>query len=244
MMNSTPNPTDSTANPAASIPVIAIDGPTASGKGTVAARVAAALGWSVLDSGLLYRLSALSSLKKGVSHADEQALADIARGLDIQFLNGKVLLDNDDVTESLRQEQIGELASRIAPLTPLRDALLERQRAFRRHPGLVCDGRDMGTVVFPDAPLKIFLIADVAARAQRRYNQLIEKGFSANLGDLLSDLQARDDRDQNRSVAPLKPAQDAIVVDSSNLDINQTVDCILTHWQSRVSDSAVIKNRI
>ncbi len=226
------------SNMADSVPVIAIDGPTASGKGTVAARVAAALGWSVLDSGALYRLSALSSLRNGVNHADEQALANIARQLDIRFLDGKVLLDNDDVTEQLRQEHIGELASRIAPVQPLRDALLERQRAFRQHPGLVCDGRDMGTVVFPDAPLKIFLIADVTARAQRRYNQLIEKGFSANLGDLLQDLKARDDRDQNRSVAPLKPADDAIVVDSSSLNIDQTVNCILSHWRNRLSKPA------
>lgn len=214
------------------VPVIAIDGPTASGKGTVAARVADVLGWTVLDSGALYRLSALSALKKGVTDTDENALADIARQLDIRFQDGKVLLDNDDVTEQLRQEHIGEMASRIAPLPPLRDALLERQRAFRQAPGLVCDGRDMGTVVFPDASLKIFLVADVDARAQRRYNQLIEKGFSANLGDLLKDLKTRDDRDQNRSVAPLKPAADAIIVDSSGLDISQTVDRILTHWRN------------
>lgn len=218
--------------PQGTVPVIAIDGPTASGKGTVAARVADVLGWTVLDSGALYRLSALSALKKGVTDTDENALADIARQLDIRFQDGKVLLDNDDVTEQLRQEHIGEMASRIAPLPPLRDALLERQRAFRQAPGLVCDGRDMGTVVFPDASLKIFLVADVDARAQRRYNQLIEKGFSANLGDLLKDLKTRDDRDQNRSVAPLKPAADAIIVDSSGLDISQTVDRILTHWRN------------
>ncbi|ETF01781.1 cytidylate kinase [Advenella kashmirensis W13003] len=218
--------------PQGTVPVIAIDGPTASGKGTVAARVADVLGWTVLDSGALYRLSALSALKKGVADTDENALADIARQLDIRFQDGKVLLDNDDVTEQLRQEHIGEMASRIAPLPPLRDALLERQRAFRQAPGLVCDGRDMGTVVFPDASLKIFLVADVDARAQRRYNQLIEKGFSANLGDLLKDLKTRDDRDQNRSVAPLKPAADAIIVDSSGLDISQTVDRILTHWRN------------
>lgn len=219
--------------PDASVPVIAIDGPTASGKGTVAARVADALGWAVLDSGALYRLSALSALRKGIAEADESALAAVARGLDIRFRDGKVLLDSDDVTEQLRLEHIGDMASRIAPLQPLRDALLERQRAFRQAPGLVCDGRDMGTVVFPDASLKIFLVADVDARAQRRYNQLIEKGFSANLSDLLKDLKARDDRDQNRSVAPLKPADDAIVVDSSGLGIDQTVECILTHWQNR-----------
>lgn len=214
------------------IPVITIDGPTASGKGTVAARVADALGWSVLDSGALYRLSALAATRRGVADTDEQALADIARELDVRFLSDKVLLENDDVTAQLRQEHIGDMASRIAPLQRLRDALLERQRAFRQAPGLVCDGRDMGTVVFPDAPLKIFLIADVDARAQRRYNQLIEKGFSANLGDLLKDLQARDDRDQNRLVAPLKPADDAIVVDSSNLDVDQTVERILAHWRN------------
>src|SRR5690606_947235 len=179
------------------IPVIAIDGPTASGKGTVAARVADALGWSVLDSGALYRLSALAALRRGVSDTDEQVLADIARQLDVRFHGDKVLLDNDDVTEQLRQEHIGDMASRIAPLQPLRDALLERQRAFRQAPGLVCDGRDMGTVVFPDAQLKIFLIADVDARAQRRYNQLIEKGISANIGVLLMVLISSSARVQN-----------------------------------------------
>ncbi len=219
--------------PMASPPVIAIDGPTASGKGTVAARLAQELGWSVLDSGALYRLSALSALRKNVDPGNESALAEIARRLDVCFDSGRVLLERDDVTELLRQEHIGDTASRIAGYPRLREALLERQRAFRQAPGLVCDGRDMGTIVFPDAALKIFLVADVRARAERRYNQLIEKGFSANLGDLLSDLKARDERDQNRLVAPLRPAADAITVDSSNLTIAQTVQRILQHWDAK-----------
>ena len=225
--------TQASAASTTSIPVIAIDGPTASGKGTVAARLAQALGWSVLDSGALYRLSALSALRKKVDPGDESALAEIARRLDVCFEAGRVLLERDDVTELLRQEHIGDTASRIAGYPGLREALLERQRAFRQAPGLVCDGRDMGTIVFPDATLKIFLVADVRARAERRYNQLIEKGFSANLGDLLSDLKARDERDQNRQVAPLKPAADAITVDSSDLTIEQTVACILQHWDAK-----------
>ncbi len=215
------------------VPVITIDGPTASGKGTVAHRVAQALGWGVLDSGALYRLTALSVLQSGVDSADPQAVARIAELLEVVFHAKGILLEGREVSELIRQEEVGNLASRLAPNPALRTALLERQRAFRRPPGLVADGRDMGTIVFQDADLKIFLVADVRARAQRRCKQLIEKGISANLENLLADMRERDARDIERAVAPLLPAQDAHVVDSSTLTIEQTVQSILDLW-SRV----------
>lgn len=211
-------------------PVITIDGPTASGKGTVAHRVAKTLGWRVLDSGALYRLTALAVLEQGLDSANVQAVAEIAHGLRVEFHPTGVLLDGLEVSERIRQEQVGNLASRLAPNPLLRAALLERQRAFRQSPGLVADGRDMGTIVFQDANLKIFLVADVQARAQRRCKQLIDKGISANLDDLLADMRERDARDVERAVAPLVPAQDAHVVDSSNLTIEQTVQSILDLW--------------
>lgn len=216
-----------------SVPVITIDGPTASGKGTVAHRVAQALGWGVLDSGALYRLTALSVLQRGGDSADPQAVARIAESLEVVFHAQGILLEGREVSELIRQEEVGNLASRLAPNPALRAALLERQRAFRRPPGLVADGRDMGTIVFQDADLKIFLVADVRARAQRRCKQLIEKGISANLEDLLADMRERDARDIERAVAPLLPARDAHVVDSSTLTIEQTVQSILDLW-SRV----------
>ena len=216
-----------------SVPVITIDGPTASGKGTVAHRVAQALGWGVLDSGALYRLTALSVLQKGVDPVDPDAVAQVAESLDVAFHPAGVLLEGREVSELIRQEEVGNLASRLAPNPALRAALLGRQRAFRCAPGLVADGRDMGTIVFQDADLKIFLVADVHARAQRRCKQLIDKGISANLEDLLADMRERDARDIERAVAPLLPAQDAHVVDSSNLTIEQTVQSILDLW-SRV----------
>lgn len=211
-------------------PVIAIDGPTASGKGTVAGRVARALGWSVLDSGSLYRLTALDVMRQGVHPSSEEAVARVAAGLDVRFENGSILLRGNDVSVDIRQEDVGNMASRIAAFPALRQALLERQRAFRQPPGLVADGRDMGTVVFPDAPLKIFLEADVRARAERRCKQLKEKGFSANLESLMEDMRERDARDKNRATAPLVPAADAITVDSSNLTIDETVRVVLDLW--------------
>jgi cytidylate kinase len=216
-----------------SVPVITIDGPTASGKGTVAHRVAQALGWGVLDSGALYRLTALSVLQKGVDPIDADAVVEVAESLDVAFHPMGVLLEGREVSELIRQEEVGNLASRLAPNPALRAALLGRQRAFRCAPGLVADGRDMGTIVFQDADLKIFLVADVHARAQRRCKQLIDKGISANLEDLLADMRERDARDIERAVAPLLPAQDAHVVDSSHLTIEQTVQTILDLW-SRV----------
>jgi cytidylate kinase len=217
------------------IPVITIDGPTASGKGTVAQRVASALGWGVLDSGALYRLTALAVQQQAIDPDDETAVADVAATLDVQFRLHEILLGGQEVSELIRQEHVGNLASRLAPNPKLRAALLSRQRAFRLAPGLVADGRDMGTIVFPDAQVKIFLIADVQARAQRRAKQLIEKGISANLHDLLADMRARDARDTQRSVAPLISAKDAHVVDSSTLTIDQTVQRILDLWSRFLS---------
>ncbi len=214
------------------VPVITIDGPTASGKGTIAHRVSSQLGWTVLDSGALYRLTALAVGQQGVDAADEQAVARVACELDVSFQDGLIQMAGQDVGSLIRQEQVGNLASKIAAYVPLRQALLERQRAFRVAPGLVADGRDMGTVVFPDAPLKIFLVADVRARAERRCKQLKEKGFSANLLDLLEDMRARDERDRNRANAPLVAAADAHTVDSSDLTIDETVKLVLDLWSS------------
>ena len=214
------------------IPVITIDGPTASGKGTIAHRVAQALGWSVLDSGALYRLTALAVLDQGVDPADEQAVARAAERLDVRFDGEQVWLAGRDVAALIREERVGNLASQVAAYGSVRQALLTRQQAFRQPPGLVADGRDMGTVVFPDAALKIFLVADVAARAERRCKQLKGKGFSANLANLMQDMRARDERDRNRANAPLKAAPDAKTIDSSGLSIDETVKAVLDHWSS------------
>ena len=216
-------------------PVITIDGPTASGKGTVAHRVASALGFSVLDSGALYRLTALSVMQRQIDPDDGLAVAKAAQSLQVEFHSNGIKLSGQEVGDQIRHEDVGNLASRIAPHQALRDALLKRQRDFRISPGLVADGRDMGTIVFPDAELKIFLVASVEARAQRRCNQLIEKGISANLEDLLADMRARDARDTERSVAPLVAAKDAHVVDSSKLTIDQTVQSILDLWSRFLS---------
>ncbi len=220
----------------AAVPVITIDGPTASGKGTVAHRVAQTLGFGVLDSGALYRLTALAVLQRGVDPADVDAVEQAARALEVVFHPAGVTLEGAEVADLIRQEHVGNLASLLAPNPGVRAALLERQRAFRQAPGLVADGRDMGTIVFPDAPLKIFLIADVRARAERRCKQLIEKGISANLDDLLRDMRERDARDTGRSVAPLVAAHDAHVVDSSDLTIDQTVQAILDLWSAVCRD--------
>jgi cytidylate kinase len=212
------------------VPVITIDGPTASGKGTLADCVARALGWKVLDSGALYRLTALATLDQGRDTHDEGVVAQVARNLDVEFKDNRVFLFDKDVTGHIRKEQVGNLASKIAAYGLVRKALLERQRAFRRAPGLVADGRDMGTVIFPDAPLKIFLVADVVSRAQRRCKQLKEKGFSANLPNLLKDIEARDERDRARLAAPLVAAPDSVTVDSSSLSIDETVKVVLDLW--------------
>lgn len=208
-------------------PVITIDGPTASGKGSVAHGVAEVLGFHVLDSGALYRLTALAADRAGLDIADEQALAACALALEPRFVGGNVILEGRDVTDRIRDERIGNLASAIAPFPALRAALLDRQRAFVEAPGLVADGRDMGTVVFPQADLKIFLVADVAARAERRHKQLIEKGFPATLAVLLNDLRQRDARDASRKVAPLVAAPDAVTVDSSGMTLEAVIALVL-----------------
>lgn len=207
-------------------PVIAIDGPTASGKGTVAQRVAQALGFHYLDSGALYRLVALRALAGDVAADDVSSLVRIASGLQPRF-SDRIHLDGADVTDAIRREEVGLMASRVAVHPPLRAALLDLQRRFRRPPGLVADGRDMGTVVFPDAPLKVYLTASAEARAARRHKQLSEKGFAANMRALLQDLQERDARDSQRAAAPLKPADGAKLLDSSTLSIDEVVARIL-----------------
>ena len=206
-------------------PVVAIDGPSASGKGTIASRVAEVLGYHYLESGALYRLVALSG-------GDP---VKAAKDLDVSFRSGIIYLKEQDVTDKLRSEAVGVRASEIAPDPAVRAALIERQRAFRQPPGLVADGRDMGTVVFPDAVLKVFLTAGVAVRAQRRYKQLIDKGNSANLAALSRDLEERDQRDAAREVAPLKPAADAASLDSSDLTVDQVVDRVLKMYRERTS---------
>lgn len=214
------------------VPVIAIDGPTASGKGTVAHRVADALGFHYLDSGALYRLVAYVCLDCGVTLADSAAVTYVAQGLRPRFSGGHIFLSDRDVTDALRREEVGAAASQIAVHGGVRQALDVLQKSFRQAPGLVADGRDMGTVVFPDACLKVFLTASVEARAQRRYKQLVEKGFSVTMPALLQDLKARDARDSNRSIAPLKPAQDAKLLESSALSVDEVVAQILRWYQA------------
>ena len=217
------------------IPVICIDGPTASGKGTVAASVARQLGYHFLDSGALYRITALAATRAGIAidQAGEQRIADLARGLPVRFEGERIWLGQDDVTEAIRTEEAGMNASRVSALPAVRMALVALQHGFRRLPGLVADGRDMGTVIFPAAPLKVFLTASVECRAERRHKQLISKGISANISDLRAQLEARDARDQSRAVAPLKPAQDALLLESSALTVEQAVAQVLDWWQAR-----------
>ena len=223
----------------ADIPVIAIDGPSASGKGTVAALVARALGFHYLDSGALYRLTALAAQRRGVALDDEVALAQLARHLDVRFEGAEIWLDDEWVSDELRTEIIGNGASKVAALAAVRTTLLERQRAFRLAPGLVTDGRDMGSVVFPDATIKIFLTASAEERAQRRYKQLMEKGFDANLSNLLEELNERDARDAARSVAPLKQGADATLLETTHLSIDQAVARVLACYQARQSGQGV-----
>lgn len=215
------------------IPVLTIDGPTASGKGTVASRVAEALGFALLDSGALYRLTALSALEAKLALDDANAIAALARALPVQFAADQILLAGRPVQDAIRQEAIGNAASKIAALPAVRAALVELQHSFRKTPGLVADGRDMGTVIFPDATLKVFLTASVQARAERRYKQLIDKGFPANMLALLQDLKERDARDTERAAAPLKPAEGAHLLDTSDLTIEQSVAQVLDWWHHR-----------
>jgi 3-phosphoshikimate 1-carboxyvinyltransferase len=218
------------------VPVITIDGPTASGKGTLAAEVAARLGYGLLDSGSLYRVVALAAMRRGLLRdepLDEGAIAALAAKLPLSFKPGRVRLGAEEVTDALREEAVGQAASRVSALPAVRRALHELQLSFRRAPGLVADGRDMGTVVFLDAPLKVFLTASAAQRAERRHKQLISKGFPANIDSLRADLEARDLRDTTRTVAPLKPAEDALLLDNSTLTIEQSVEKVLEMWAAR-----------
>ena len=214
-------------------PVIAIDGPSASGKGTVAERVAAALGFHYLDSGALYRLVALAALRAGTAMDDGEALARLAAGLDVAFAGSRIRLSGEDVTDALREEAVGTAASRVAAHPPVREALLERQRRFREPPGLVADGRDMGSIVFPGAPLKVFLTAEVGIRAERRHKQLMEKGMYVKMADVVEELRQRDARDSARPVAPLKHYPDALFLDTTHLTIADAVDRVLGWYRER-----------
>lgn len=222
-----------TAIPTQSVPVIAIDGPTASGKGTVAQRVADALGFHYLDSGALYRLVGLASLQAGIATDSEQALAPIAEKLDVIFQGDRVFLAGEDVTDAIRQEAIGKRASEVAVHPQVRAALVARQQAFRQAPGLVADGRDMASVIFKDAVTKVFLTASVEARAERRYKQLIAKGFSANMSVLLQDLRDRDARDANRSTSPLKAVEGAHHLDTTSMTIDEAVNQVLDWYKTQ-----------
>ena len=217
----------------AAVPVITIDGPTASGKGTLAAEVATQLGYHLLDSGALYRATALAAQDAGIPLEDEPALAALASRLELRFTGHQVFLNGRDITDPLRLESTGGMASRVSVHPAVRQALHGLQLSFRRVPGLVADGRDMGTVVFPDADLKVFLTASVEARADRRHKQLISKGNPANIDSLRADIQMRDERDRSRAVAPLKPAEDAMLLDNSSLSVEDSVDQVLGWWQQR-----------
>lgn len=223
----------------ADIPILTIDGPGGAGKGTLSSMIAKKYGWHLLDSGALYRLTALSAEQKQVALEDVSAVAALARALDVRFEADqdapvRVMLEEKDVTRAIRREAIGSAASVVAQHPEVREALLERQRVFATSPGLVADGRDMGTVVFPYATLKIFLTASADERARRRYNQLQESGVSANFEHLLEDIQARDARDANRAVSPLQPASDAITLDTTTLDIPDVVARIETLLDERL----------
>ena len=216
------------------IPVIAVDGPSASGKGTVAQLVAEKLGFKYLDSGALYRVVAFATKQKNITWDNAEAVAACARTLDIQFKNDQVYLDNSDISDEIRTEAMGKGASQVAVHALLRTALIDLQHSFRQPPGLVADGRDMGTVIFPDAQLKVFLTASTEVRAQRRYQQLLSKNQPANYENILLDLQERDARDKGRTSAPLVMAQDAILLETDNLGISEAVNIVLQNFQHKI----------
>jgi len=223
-----------------SVPVITIDGPSGAGKGTVARIVAEQLGWHLLDSGAIYRVLAVATQHHHVGIDDEEPLIPMAAHLDVQFEissqgESKVILEGENVTNTIRSEEIGALASKVAAFPRVREALLRRQRAFSVAPGLVADGRDMGTVVFSNAPVKVFLTASAEERADRRFNQLKEKGFDVKIGRLLDDIRQRDERDRNREVAPLIPAEGALIIDSTSLSIQEVVNKVLSFANGKLT---------
>ena len=219
-------------------PVVTVDGPSGAGKGTLSALLAEKLNWHLLDSGAIYRVLAVAAMHHDLPIDDEAAIVPLASGLDVSFETEnnqrRVVLEGEDVTDDIRTEEVGAVASQIASLARVREALLRRQRAFQETPGLIADGRDMGTVVFPDAVVKLFLTASAEARAERRYTQLKDKGMDVNIARLLTDIKARDERDSQRSVAPLVPAEDAVIIDSTDLDINQVFESAMEIINSRL----------
>ena len=219
-------------------PVVTVDGPSGAGKGTLSALLAEKLNWHLLDSGAIYRVLAVAAMHHDLPIDDEAAIVPLASGLDVSFETEnnqrRVVLEGEDVTDDIRTEEVGAVASQIASLARVREALLRRQRAFQETPGLIADGRDMGTVVFPDAVVKLFLTASAEARAERRYTQLKDKGMDVNIARLLTDIKARDERDTQRSVAPLVPAQDAVIIDSTDLDIDQVFEKAMDIISSRL----------
>ena len=229
------------------MPVITVDGPSGSGKGTVCRLLADKLGWDVLDSGAIYRVLSLAALHHQIALDNEEGLVPLAANLDVQFLvdsqtnAGKVILEGEDVTTTIRNEEVGAAASKVAALPRVREALLRRQRAFRTENGLIADGRDMGTVVFQDAPLKIYLTASAQERARRRFVELNTRGLDVTLSGLLQDIQARDERDMNRAVAPLVPAEDAIEIDTSELNAQQVFDKVITLLDIAISEGKLPK---
>lgn len=229
------------------MPVITVDGPSGSGKGTVCRLLADKLGWDVLDSGAIYRVLSLAALHHQIALDNEEGLVPLAANLDVQFLvdsqtnAGKVILEGEDVTTTIRNEEVGAAASKVAALPRVREALLRRQRAFRTENGLIADGRDMGTVVFQDAPLKIYLTASAEERARRRFVELNTRGLDVTLNGLLQDIQARDERDMNRTVAPLVPAEDAIEIDTSDLNAQQVFDKVITLLDIAISEGKLPK---
>ncbi|ACA86589.1 (d)CMP kinase [Shewanella woodyi] len=222
-------------------PVVTIDGPSGAGKGTISQLLAERLGWKLLDSGAIYRVLALAAIHHNVELDNEDSLTLLAAHLDVQFITGngskgiKVVLEGEDVSNDIRSQECSNAASKVAAFPRVREALLRRQRAFSEAPGLIADGRDMGTVVFSKAPVKLYLTASAEERAQRRYNQLQDKGFDVNIDQLLTEIKERDDRDMNRSVAPLVPAEDALVIDTSQIGIEEVLNIALAHIETNLS---------